>query len=320
MGVSTVPPAPTDESYRSAFSFAGQAGEVVLIQRAPPWAEFVPGGSISSRTERLTRLERDLAGENDLRLFLAIDPTDPADRGMLAALPPDLAARDFSDERIRAAFVAYAKYLALNYKPEFMALGVEVDMFYNRRGDGPFRNFQSLYFEAYDAVKSESPGTRVFPTFQLENLQGVVATNGAAPQPTWALINRFEPKIDMLAVSSFPGFLQANVDSIPADYYTALTSRTDKPIALMSVGWRTLPTAENPLAGEGDQARFVELALSQAEGMKAALVVWYLGRDLLSAPGSAFDPLASTGLHRADGNPKASWFSWLRWSSRPPPP
>jgi hypothetical protein len=61
MGFSSVPQEPTDQAYRLAFEFAGASGEVVLIQRAPPWSEFVPGGQISERTERLTRFERDLA-------------------------------------------------------------------------------------------------------------------------------------------------------------------------------------------------------------------------------------------------------------------
>ena len=36
-----------------------------------------------------------------------------------------------------------------------------------RRGDGPFRNFQSVYFEAYDAVKRSSPHTLVFYTVKV---------------------------------------------------------------------------------------------------------------------------------------------------------
>src|SRR3972149_7002398 len=99
MGVSSVPPEPSDEAYRAAFAFAGQAGEVVLIQRAPPWAEFLPGATISDRTERLTRLERDLAREQGLKLFLVLDPTDPGDRGRLGALAGEPRGDGFSASR-----------------------------------------------------------------------------------------------------------------------------------------------------------------------------------------------------------------------------
>ena len=66
MGVSSVPQRPSDASYRDAFEFAATAGEVVLIQRVPPWEEFVPGGAISERTERLTRLERVILWQLDI--------------------------------------------------------------------------------------------------------------------------------------------------------------------------------------------------------------------------------------------------------------
>jgi hypothetical protein len=204
MGVSSVPQKPSDDAYRDAFKFAATAGEVILIQRVPPWEEFEPGGTISDRTNRLTRLERDLAHDNGLKLFLAIDPTDPADRGRLAALPDDLRGRDFTDNRVRSAFISYAKYLALNYKPTYLALGVEVDMFFNRRGDAAFRSFQSLYFEAYDAVKDVSADTLVFPTFQYENMQALLSLSPPS-QPTWALVSRFDPKLR--AVPSVPSRL-----------------------------------------------------------------------------------------------------------------
>jgi hypothetical protein len=185
LGVSSLPTEASEDAYGDAFALAGSLGDLVLIQRAPTWADFLPGGTISPRTERLTRLERDLARHNDLRLLVAIDPTQPSDRGTLAGLPASLAGRDFSDKDIRASLIAYAKYMALNYKPAYMAIGVEVDLYYARRGDAAFRNFVSVYFEAYDAVKEVSPETQVFPTFQYENVLGLL--NGGA------LAGRLEP-------------------------------------------------------------------------------------------------------------------------------
>src|SRR5688572_15433277 len=163
LGISSLPAEPSEHSYEEAFELAAEDGEVVLIQRAPPWADFLPGGSISSRTECLTRLERDLARDNDLDVFLAIDFTVPGDRGTFTNLPASRAGEDFSDPEIRAAFINYAKYLALNYTPAYLALGVEVDMYFAAKGDGAFRTFLSLYFQAYDEVKSVSKSTLVFP-------------------------------------------------------------------------------------------------------------------------------------------------------------
>ncbi|HXH20565.1 MAG TPA: hypothetical protein VNN10_00955 [Dehalococcoidia bacterium] len=317
MGVSSVPQRPSDASYRQAFEFAASAGEVILVQRVPPWEEFIPGGTISDRTERLTRLERELARANRLQLFLAIDPTDPADRGRLAALPDDLRGRDFTDGRVRSAFVSYAKYLALNYRPAYMALGVEVDMFFNRRGDAAFRSFQSLYFEAYDAVKDVSPDTLVFPTFQYENLQALLQF-GQASQPAWALVPRFEPKIDAVAVSSFPGFAFGRINALPEGYYAQLKTRFQKPLILASIGWTSGPSPEGGNL-EGDQAAFLRRALAEAEALGSTLVVWYLGRDVQDDPLPAFAPLATSGLYTADNRAKPAWLIWRTYRDRPPP-
>jgi hypothetical protein len=315
MGVSSQPSGPGEDAYKEAFKLAGEAGEVLLIQRAPPWSDFVPGASISDRTERLTRLEKELAKQNRLRLFLAIDPTEPSDRGRLAGLPDDLRGKDFSDGRVRAAFIAYAKYLALNYKPAFLALGVEVDMLYDRRGDGAFRNFLSLYFEAYDAVKSVSSSTLVFPTFQYESLIGKL-TSGEPTQPAWSLVPRFEPKIDMLAVSSFPGLIFAEPGAIPDDYYAALRERSPHPLGFTSIGW----TSDLGLGGPQGQFDYMSRALAAADALQAKLVVWYLGRDLTPQPASAPQPLSGMGLYDTEGFTKSSWSLWRRHAERPVAP
>lgn len=316
MGVSAQPASMTEQAYRDAFEVAEAAGEIVLIQRTPPWREFMPGGNISTRTEQLTLLEKRLATENHLKLFLAIDPTVPGDRSQLANLPPDLAGEGFSNPDVRAAFVAYAKYLALNYKPAYMALGVEVDMIYRARGDGSFRNFLSLYFEAYDAVKSVSPDTQVFPTFQYEDMLGLIDT-GSPMLPSWSLVNRFEPKIDLLAVTSYPSLVFESMSELPLDYYDGLKGHTDKPVAFASVGWnsREEPTTN---AESSDQVAYLYRVLGAVEEQNARMLVWYLGRDPASVP-EGFEPLARMGLHDASGNAKAVWRIWTSILQRPLP-
>jgi hypothetical protein len=316
MGVSSQPAQTSENAYRDAFAVAEAAGEVVLIQRAPPWNEFVPGGSISSRTEQLTLLEKDLAAEHGLQRFLALDPTMPGDRSQLANLPEDLAGEGFTNQDVRAAFIAYAKYLALNYKPTYMALGVEVDMIYRGRGDGSFRNFLSLYFEAYDAVKSVSKATLVFPTFQYEDMLGLLNT-GSSTLPSWSLVNRFEPKIDLLAVSSYPSLVFSTVSDLPLDYYGALAGRLDRPVMFASVGWNSRPDGSASVdPSDSGQIAYLYRVLSAAENLKASALVWYLGRDPEAVP-AGFEPLARMGLHDAAGNPKTVWRIWMSALSRP---
>ncbi len=316
MGVSSQPAQVTEDAYKDAFDVAESAGEVVLIQRTPPWSEFVPGGSISNRTEQLTLLEKKLADQHHLKLFLAVDPTLSGDRSQLANLPDNLAGKGFDDPDIRAAFINYAKYLALNYKPAYMALGVEVDMIYRGEGEDSFGNFLSLYNEAYDAVKSVSADTQVFPTFQYEDMLGLLDT-GSPTLPSWSLVNRFEPKIDMLAITSYPSLVFNSVADVPTDYYDALQGRLNKPVIFASVGWNS---EDNPSTDPSDstQIAFLYRVLSAAQNLKARMLVWYLGRDPEDVP-QGFEPLAHMGLHDAAGNPKGVWRIWLSALARPAP-
>src|SRR5690606_14347550 len=288
---------------------------VVLIQRTPPWREFMPGGTISQRTEQLTLLEKDLAEEHGLRLFLAIDPTVPSDRSRLANLEGEMAEQGFANKDGRAAFINYAKYLALNYKPDFLALGVEVDLIYRGRGDGPFRNFLSLYFEAYDAVKSVSEHTLVFPTFQYEDMLGLLNT-GSPTLPSWGLVNRFEPKIDALAITSYPGLVFSSVSEVPEDYYEALRDRIDRPVLFASVGWHSAGEA----GSEQDRAQsaFLQRVITALDSLGGRLLIWYLGRDPETVP-AGFEPLAHMGMYDVAGNPKNVWGVWLSALARPTP-
>jgi hypothetical protein len=81
IGFSALPATLTDEGYQAAFDLAAEHGDVLLIQRAPAWTEFMGGATPSARTRAQTVSERDNARARGLQLFMALDPFDPAARG-----------------------------------------------------------------------------------------------------------------------------------------------------------------------------------------------------------------------------------------------
>jgi len=138
MGVSTLPRALNAAAYADTFRLASENGEMVLIQRTPPWADFVPGADISKETAKTTASERDAVASKKLHLFFAIDPTDGSTgRDRLANLPGSLAGKNFGDSAVRSAFISYAEYVALNYKPAYLALGVEMNLYLQRSSITP---------------------------------------------------------------------------------------------------------------------------------------------------------------------------------------
>ena len=316
LGLSSLPPELTEESYAGAFELAASAGEVILIQRTPPWQEML-SGDLSAETVQTTQREIELAEEHGLDLFVAIDPMDVSTgRSRLANLPDDLRGAGFADDDIRRAFIAYAQYVAENYQPAYLALGVDVNS-YQLRQPEDFEQFVTLYHEAYEAVKALSPETVVFPVFQLEQLKGILPA--AEPYlPQWRLIELFEPRLDLLAVNSFPSIVFVDPAHIPTTYYAQLAEHTEGPVAIAGMGYSSGPgpnSADD--SSEEDQAAFLRLAFDSAEQLSMPLVVWFVGQDLTFTGEPLFDQLQHIGLVHQDGTSKAAWREWQAAARRP---
>ncbi len=314
MGISSLPPELTEKSYERTFALAA-AGDLILIQRVPPWEEML-SGNLSNDTVQSTRRETELARQFGLRVFVAIDPTDPAQgRAQLAALPPELRGAGFGDANVQRAFIAYASYVAQNYRPDYFALGVEING-YQRANPKDFERFVQLYHEAYRAVKQISPNTLVFPTFQLEELQGLLPTDN--PQPAqWFVIDRFEPDLDLLAVSTYPSTAYRSLDQVPPSYLAQLSTYTHRRIAIAGTGYPSAASAPNATPSAADQASYVQRILDSAQQLSMPFVVWFVSQDPTYTSAPPLDQLQSMGLRAQDGSPKPAWQVWKTTARRP---
>jgi hypothetical protein len=307
----------TDEGgYQAAFDLAAQYGDVFLIQRAPAWAEFMDGATPSARTRNQTVSERDNASALGLKLFMALDPFDPADRGRLGSPPEGKEARDFSDSQLRSAFVAEAKYIAVNYRPAYLALGTEVNATYERNPT-QYSRFLEAYGEAYTAAKSASPETLVFPTFEYEQLIGVIPWEAPHP-PRWELLKDFANKSDLFGMSTYPSFAFSVARKVPPDYYRQAREHTRLPLGFTAVGYASEPGRDGINSGTAqEQRRFLQRLLAEADELASPLLIWFAGRDptyLVSAP---FDLFASIGLRDRDDVGKEAWPLWEEAARRP---
>ena len=317
LGFSSLPPERTSDSYIRAFSTAAQYADAILVQRTPPWEDFMPGGSVSKQTADSTRLETALVKQYGLTLVYAIDPTDGVvQRSRLANLPPSVDPQaGFKDPNVREAFVAYAAYVAKNYQPAYMALGVEVNMTYERAPE-QFDAYLSAYAEAYDVVKGNSPKTKVFPTFQLEDLEGAF---GDVHPPRWDLLQKFTGRMDILAISTYPFLGEAkSAADIRPDYYSQLKDHWPGEIIISETGYASAPVESRVTVGtEADQQAYLDRLLGEANTLGFSLVVWFAALDPSFASSGATSVFKDIGLRKSDGSNKLAWSTWEAWAARP---
>jgi len=318
LGFSTLPPDRTSDAYIGAFATAAQYADVVLIQRAPPWQDFLPGGSISKATADTTRTETQLLNQyKNLKRFYAIDPTDSAvQRSRIANLPAGIDPQaGFNDPGIQEAFLAYTAYVVSNYKPDYLAIGVEINMLYERSPD-QFNAFVALYKKAYDVAKAASPKTKVFPTFQLEDLLG---TFGTIHPPHWQVLDPFRGKMDALAVSTYPFLTQIrSANDIPPNYYSQLKQHFQGEILISETGYPSAPVEGQVNVGtQEDQQAFLTRILTDAENNGFSMVVWLAALDPAFATTGSNTVFKDLGLRKSDGSNKLAWSTWEAWARRP---
>ncbi len=316
MGISLLPPTLDEAGYARTFDLAALAGEVVLIKRTPPWDEFVPGGQITEKTASITEQERDLVRDQGLKLFFAIDPTDPADRRRLAGLPEDLRGAGFANPDVQRALEAYAEYVVKNYSPDYLAIATDVNLYAAAHRED-FAVFVALYAEIYDRLKDLSPDTMIFVTFQYEDLAGVLPTV-QEHDPSWEIVEEFGDRLDLLAISTYPSLAFESVKAIPAGYYSQALDHTTAPLAIAETGYSSGPGRRGLNAGtEPLQEEFARFILLNAQALDAQFVIWLAGWDLAYATQPPLDVFRYVGLRRDDDSAKPAWKVWEQAVKRP---
>jgi hypothetical protein len=136
------------------------------------------------------------------------------------------------------------------------------------------KNFISLYNEIYALVKAEAPETQIFVSFQWDDLNNMFPQpeegNRQRLVPNWDQIEAFEPNLDVWVISSYPYFVFPSGMDIPADYYSPLLKRTDKPVAIAESGFSTQTVGQMTNTPE-DQVAYLN---TMHEQLGPRLVFW----------------------------------------------
>lgn len=317
------PPQVTIESVLALYRALGEHGDVVLLQNEPDWTSFLAGveGESEKRTDIANQVT--LAHQQNLDAIFVADPLNGLNRREFAGLPFGWTA-SFGDPQVRQAFTNYALWLTRTFKPRYLGLGSEINTYADAHPED-FPNYVSLYREIYGLIKAESPDTQVFVTFQWEDLNNLIpdgAEGRVAYATNWDQVEVFEPELDLWVISTYPFVAFDEATSIPADYYTPLLTRTDKPLAVAEGG---IPThVDAPILGS-EQAQVDYLnAVNEQVGPRLTFWIYLLLADLdpeswnatAGQNGMSNQDLntlgwfMTVGLTGVDGSPKPALATW----------
>jgi hypothetical protein len=308
-------------SVLGTFHAIAQHGDVVLLQPQIPWNDFRNGIDGKSKALEDIRSQVNLAWQNGLDAIFVVDPLNGLDRKEFAGLPADLAGADFGNPVVRTAYRNFALRLARDFHPHYLGLASEINT-YADAYPKDFPNFLSLYRETYAQIKTESPATQVFVTFQWEDLNRYDLNGPERGASTkWEEIEAFEPDLDLWVISSYPFVAFPSAADPPADYYSRLLDRTKKPLAVGEGGFES---AGVPPARGTPQDQVIYLnAIHDQIGKRLAFWIYLVLDDFnmdsykpyLESQGQADKVetlrfFSTLGLRTRDGTPKPALAVW----------
>ncbi len=291
-----------DQSWLLAMERVPEVADILLWQIIPKWEEFLPGRTVSANVSNEAKIIRMYAEVQGLDLFVGLDPTAGLNRSELYQLTPGKKTR-FSDPDFREAFKNAALYYALEMKPKYLALGIEINMYYVGNEDD-FENYISLYKETYDEVKKVSPDTKIFATIQLEDIKS--SWSWHKHEPTWFIISELEPKLDLLVLSTYPSVVFDSPSEIPADYISQVRNYTNLKIAIGETGYNSGKGIIKDPGSQEKQKEYLMQLLKTADEMDMEFVTWYMIYDAEDLP-HELEPFKDMGLRYSDDSQKPAW-------------
>ena len=324
-GFFPVPPEPKVASAFQLFEDMGKHGDFVLIQQATAWEEFVsnPEGESQTRTDLINQTK--LAHQNGLEYIFVLDPLNGLNRREFIGLPAEWEA-SFANPNVRSAHRNYTLWVVRTFQPRYLGLASEINTYMDAHPDDA-PNFISLYNEIYALVKAEAPETKIFVTFQWDDLNNMFTQpeEGSRQRmsPNWEQVEAFEPNLDIWAISTYPYFIFPSASDIPADYYFPLLARTEKPVAVAEGGFTS--QGIDPLkAAPEDQVAYLNAINDQLGGPRFVFWVNLLLTDFnteamtefMLANGQSADDLdilryfGHTGFQNSDRSPKPALEVW----------
>ncbi len=294
----------TEDDWRDMFEKIKETGEILLAQN--PWRDSIETSGQIPEIIALAGLQKNnycylpVYGINFFDqangvaiLNTNIDPTN-----------------DWSNNDAKQKYRDVALAICQVYQPQYLALGIEVNTYYSKHPPEEFDRFVEAYKYIYNEIKKSYPNTKVFVTFQLEQMKGLGTAVGYLGTPQWDLIAKFAGKLDLIAFTTYPEVEYNSPNEIPTGYYSEIKQYSTLPVAFTEIGWSSangFTGLETAKESTPNQSRFIGVFKDLINGMDVEVVNWAFMHDL---PDNG--PLTKIGLRKSNGDAKPGWYDWIK--------
>lgn len=207
-----------------------------------------------------------------------------------------------SDE---SQFISTVSDFVKNNNLKYVGIGNEI----NLKSSSDLSIGLGIFNATYDAIKKVSPNTVVFTIFQYEALNGLQGglfgkTNNLPTQ--WNLLNEAS-KADAIGFTTYPGLVYNNPSDVPTDYYSRISSHTNKPVIFTEVGWfrNGNSLGSQWTSSQQEQADFINLFFNQTKSLNSPLKIWAFLYDQ-----NVQSPFNTMGLLETNQTDSVAYEAW----------
>ncbi|MCA9772123.1 MAG: hypothetical protein KC466_06920 [Myxococcales bacterium] len=294
-------------------------GKTVLLPIGVNWNWQADPADFAAERDSVL-LQAATANFNGGSAYLAVDFWGDENRTFISGLPPSMQSDPtFANPLICPALIEWTTALAGSGVPiGRMGIGIEVNYYkyLNHALRPEYPDWLNCYDQVYDAVKAVSPTTKVFPTFLLEDMLGLL---GQSPADPGQFSDYTQSKVDLLSFSTFPHLtappvfptpLFATPADVPSNYWSQMLAYSNgKDIQIGETGWAYSCSFQGT---DQQQAEWVNRAMELAQPIDQAgqlqAMIYYFMSD--PAPGTAIPYFTRSGFFTEAGVSKAAGDLW----------
>ena len=329
MGFTTWPPDFTIEAVNGMYEFIGDYADIIgfHFDGGVPWPEALNGEDFSNHLTNEWEGARDKKPSNH-KLYVAITPLDISRENLASywgsdtgqPLPSPWNSYSLNDEEVKTAFLNYAKRVIDFFNPDYLAIGIEVNILLTRDQE-KWEQYLELHEYIYAELKKDHPELPIFASVSLAQINGLDQGNPILQKEK---VSEFMQFNDFLGISTYPyGWAYwpaGKLDPVPEDFFDTFLI-FGKPIAVTETG---APSQDFSALGtnykfdENYQRQYIELLLRKAHEYDFEFVINWANIDydklLEIFPDKNLREFATiwayTGLQRSDGCKKKALYVW----------